>query len=446
MLAKTVTAVFCASLIGQGVVGSAVAERAFADPSEAAPVARAAKTSWGPTIRVASNPRGEAAVIDRQGVATIIWADWKVPHAVKVIRHRPGEAWSEPRTIGHGYAPQVVADRKGRVTAAWITQRKGYTDGVVTARRRLGGGWSTPVRLTNDRRVASYPDDGEDAFGAVGVQLAVNPAGDVVAVWSWGSYARHKPWRLQSASRLRGQPWTEAVRVTPATGASDPKVGLDSAGTTTLVYERHQSGHPTAVLQRTLTRGGTTWSAATTLVTDSSDVVFASGVRGGAIIAFTQDYQSVLALTRAPGGEWSEPVQVSGAGVDVTDFAVTTDAHERGIVAMGGGFSGWVDLAAQAADGTWTEPVRMVSEASQVSQVLVSGNRVGDLFLGWGGYDLNGQYRPAGGAWGDAVTLSPETQVDVLESTVAQTGRTGDVVVLWEQEGRPLKARLLTAS
>ena len=33
MLAKTVTAVFCASLIGQGVVGSAVADRAFADPS-----------------------------------------------------------------------------------------------------------------------------------------------------------------------------------------------------------------------------------------------------------------------------------------------------------------------------------------------------------------------------------------------------------------------------
>lgn len=367
-----------------------------------------------------------------------------MPHAVKVIRHRPGEAWSEPRTIGHGYAPQVVADRKGRVAAAWITQRKGHTDGVMSARRGVGGGWSTPVRLTNDRPVASYPDDGEETFGAVDVRLAANPAGDVVAVWSWGSDARHKPWRLQSASRLRGHGWTEAVRVTPATGAGYAQIGLDSEGTATLVYERHQLGNPGAVLQRTLTRGAGTWSAATTLTTNVSQVAFASGAHGGAIVAFTHNQHKVLALTRAPGGAWSAPVKVSAAGVNVSDFAVTTDAHERGVVAMGGEVSGWVDLASQTSAGTWSKPVRMVSDAPEVFDVLVSGNRAGDLFLGWGGYDLVGQYRPAAGMWGDAVTLSPETQADVLETTFAQTGPTGDVVVLWKQEDRPLKARLLT--
>jgi hypothetical protein len=76
----------------------------------------------------------------------------------------------------------------------------------------------------------------------------------------------------------------------------------------------------------------------------------------------------------------------------------------------------------------------------------VALNAAGDTFLGWGGYALYGMYRPDGGAWSERFTVSPDAGVEVLEEQVAGVAPGGDVVVLWKQEERPLKVRVMTAS
>ena len=55
-----------------------------------------------------------------------------------------------------------------------------------------------------------------------------------------------------------------------------------------------------------------------------------------------------------------------------------------------------------------------------------------------------GAYRPSGGDWHPATAALPDTGgVDVLESTASQVAPNGDAVLLWDQEARALKVRVL---
>ena len=81
-----------------------------------------------------------------------------------------------------------------------------------------------------------------------------------------------------------------------------------------------------------------------------------------------------------------------------------------------------------------------------MSEVVVGLNAAGDTFVGWGTYGLDGKYRPVGGSWSRRYTVSPDAGVEVLEWVAAVTAPEGDVAVLWDQEARPLRMRVLTTS
>ena len=68
-------------------------------------------------------------------------------------------------------------------------RRPGFTDGV-TAATQTHTGWSHPVRLSKDLKVARYPQDGKGAWGADTVRLAVTPKGAATVAWNWGSEER----------------------------------------------------------------------------------------------------------------------------------------------------------------------------------------------------------------------------------------------------------------
>jgi hypothetical protein len=414
-------------------------------PAGAAPVAAAPATqTWGPVTRLGWSPWGESLVVDGLNNTAVVSTTRSWPPAVVVRRRPDGGSWGDRVVLGHGYAPRVAADARGNLTVVWLTRRQGFTDGVVAVRRPVGGRWSDPVRLSHDLRVPGYPKGGEEAYGADDVDLAMSPRGAVVVAWAWGSDAREKPWRIQSAYRPPRGPWREPVDVTPASEARAPQVGIDLQGTATVLYGRQLFGHP-QVLKARRRVPGEGWTRPAIVAVEGYGYSLGVDHAGDAVVAFTPDFSAVRAAYRPADGRWGPARTLSPAGSDVNDFALAMNGPGVTAVALGRS-GGRVDLVQRPADGPWSAPVLVEPPGTGVSDVVVALNGDGDTFLGWGEYALYGRYLPHGGDWSSRFTISPDAGVEVLESTDAQVAPDGDVAMLWKQEARRLKVRLMTAS
>jgi hypothetical protein len=434
VVAVTVAAVGLVMVPGRSVPAGRVSAGAGTD-----------SLAWGPVTRLAPNPRGESLAVDAAGTVTVAWATSSTPPSVVVRRHPSDGGWGKPVVIGHGYAPQAAVDGRGNVTIAWLTQRQGFTDGVVAARRPVGGPWSAPVRLSHDLSVPGYPHGGEDVYGATDLDLAVSPHGATVAVWAWGSDDRSKPWRIQSAFRPAGAAWTGPEDVTPAGWAREPRVGLDAHGNAVLVYGRQPFGHPQVLKARLRTAAGG-WTRPAVVAREGYTHSLAVDRAGNAVVVFTPDFGEVWATYRPADGRWGRARGLSPAGVGTNDFALAMNGRGAAVVAFARD-TGRVDLVRRPPGGPWSGAVAVAARGSTtVSDVLVALNGSGDTFVGWGGYALFGRYRPHDGAWSSPSTISPDAGVEVLEETHGDLAPNGDVAVLWEQEARPLKVRLMTSA
>jgi hypothetical protein len=301
------------------------------------------------------------------------------------------------------------------------------------------------VRLSHDLSVPGYPHGGEDVYGAADLDLAVSPRGAVVAVWAWGSDDRSKPWRIQSAVRPAGGAGGGAVDVTPASGARRPQVGLDARGGAVLVYGRQPFGRP-QVLSARLRPAAGGWTRPAVVAREGYAHSLAVDRVGNAVVAYTPDFSEVRATSRPVGGRWGKARSLSPVGVGTNDFALAMNGRGVAVVAFARD-TGRVDLVRRPRGGPWSAPMTVAARGTAtVSDVLVALNGAGDTFVGWGGYALYGRYRPHGGSWSARSTVSPDAGVEVLEETYGVVAPDGDVAVLWEQEARPLKVRLMTAS
>jgi len=399
---------------------------------------------WSAVTRLAANPQSQALAVDGRGTVTVAWATSSWPQQVVAARRPAGGSWGKPRVLGRGYAPVVGADVRGNVTVVWLSRRPGFTDGVLAARRPLGGTWSEPVRLSDDRTVTGYPDDGEDPYGAAEVDLAVSPRGAVVVAWAWGSDDRDVPWRIQSAFRPAFGPWRGPTDVTPKGPVRHPVVDIAADGTATLVHGRQPFGHPQALVARRRLPG-VGWTKPVAVAPEGYAHELAVDRAGNAVVAFSPDFSRVRAAYRPTVGRWQPARRVSPPGAQVSDFALAMNGPGRAVVAMGRS-GGRVDLTERTPDSPWTDPVLIASPGPTVTEMLVAINNAGDLFLGWGCYALYGRYLPDGESWSERFTLSPDSGVEVLESAEAVVAPDGDVAVVWDQEARPLKARVLSAS
>ncbi len=223
----------------------------------------------------------------------------------------------------------------------------------------------------------------------------------------------------------------------------DRRFGIGADGTVVALLGRQRFGHPQVLRTRDRATDGT-WTEPALVTREGYSPILAVDPAGNAVVAFSPDFEGVRAAYRPAGGGWSAARGVSPEGVDVADFALAMTGAGEAVLALGR-VSGRVDVLRRPVEGPWSVPERVVARGTTVYDVVLAVDDAGDTFLGWGGYALLGAYRPNGGAWSEPFTISPETGVDVLESTHARIAPDGDVAVLWDQEARPLKVRLMTA-
>ena len=152
-----------------------------------------------------------------------------------------------------------------------------------------------------------------------------------------------------------------------------------------------------------------------------------------------------VAVRPATTGVWKTPVPVTPSSVHVRQWSVALNPAGACLVAYL-----WkrdrVDAVRRTAGGRWTTPMTLADPTVSLAGVMTGLNARGDMFAGWdNSYGMWGRYRPAGQGWHATTTAQPDSgQVDVLEATQTLVAPGGDVVLLWAQEERPLRARVLS--
>ncbi len=270
----------------------------------------AATRTWSQVFELPANGYWPRAVIDANGDTTVVWAEWLreemgyyYPYPVYEIRSARYEAstasWSPVVTLsGEGVTdPHLVIDGAGNVTAMWGGER------LESVRWSIGTiRWSEVAR----------PAGGPFLFFSQ-VQMAVDPRGDVVAVWSQTDGLAGAMFSAGTAT------WSPPVVFAPGFQLRSPSVGVDAAGNVTIVWVEING----TLRSKSFLRTTNSW----TVVTNVSNVSLLGGVAnlvvdpfGDATVVWLggSGSGSLFVARRPPGGEWST----------LTTFPASTPSHQ----------------------------------------------------------------------------------------------------------------------
>ena len=285
---------------------------------------------------------------------------------------------------GSALSPDVVVDADGDATAIW-SRYNGSQFVVQASTRPAGGTWSAPVDLAAGRSIISP-------------QLAVDAAGNTTAVWRNNEPAGSV---VQAATRPADGPWSAPVDLSTDTtrNLSDlpelPQVDVAADGTATAVWS-HDPGSHTYVVQ---------------------------------------------AATRAPGGTWSAPADLSapGASARTPQIAVAPSGAATVVwtkALMSTPASGVIQSASRPAGGSWSSPADLSPSGSYASGPQVATDAAGAATAVWtrlsGSYVTEAATRPAGGDWSASTALSAPGQ-DTFTTPQVATGPNGRTIVLWQR-------------
>ncbi len=228
---------------------------------------RPAGGSWQPTVAVEPPEAGTAApdvVLDRFGHAVVVWAStagsgWRVNAAYR----GSNGAWSKTFALSGpdpsgSLAPQLALESTGDVIAVWSRSIGTSTVVEQATRAAAGGAWSAATQIS-----PSGPD-------ALAPEIAVNQRGDAAVVWTssdpsgLGVVAL-----LRRASRAWGPP---AMLVSDVSGPLAPQIALDPKGDALAVWSHSTSGY-SRVQAAGLSAGSRSWSSPRALSRPGADAL-----------------------------------------------------------------------------------------------------------------------------------------------------------------------------
>lgn len=372
--------------------------------------------AWQPQVAVGAN-----------GDAVVVWSSNYRPPAetqtVLAVTREAGGQWSQPVEISKpasqgGFEvagePEVVLDAQGDATAIW-SEETSRAAAIVASTRPRGGAWSAPVELTNNEENAGrFPE------------LAVDSAGDVTAIWTWGP-GEYLGGVVQSATRPVGGAWSAPVNLSNPVGkALFPQVAVDPQGDAVAVWRSGTGGGHVQAARRTANGA---WDPMVDLSEgEAYDPDVAIDPQGNATAVWeTHDEVGNLvhASTSALGSAWSAPVDLSerdedeGIGASpqvVVDSTGTVTAawrtyHDFGI--------NMIQSARRELGGQWSQPVNVGRSNGAIEDFPLAVDPAGYVTAGWSrgasiysavfdsvSPELNAVEVPATGVVGQRVAMS----------------------------------------
>ena len=395
---------------------------------------------------------GTGLAVNAAGDAVVTWSR-NVGGGLQVVqaRVRPaGGTFGPPEDVGPtigcaflgiaGLEPQVAIDGDGDVTVAFLARAANGNLVVRAAQRPAGGGFGTPVDLSDDARSARGD-----------LALDVNADGAAIAAWSRSDGTR---FRVQAAIRPAGEGFAPAVDLSGAfQNADGPAVAINDAGALAAAWTQETAGvNSVRRVQATVRPAGEPGFVAVQPVSPAESTALETRVgidaAGGAIAAWRRAAgQRVLAeaATLTPQG-------VATGGVDVVNEAdedargaieLAVAPGGRALAAYVGCSTGGGSCTVKAADGRrgapFATPAVVSPPVGADERIALALRDGGDAAIAIAKHVASGRllvaHRPEGGAFADVLPVSPEGAA-AFNPAVALEPR-GDARVAWTLTADP---------
>jgi hypothetical protein len=315
-------------------------------------------------------------------VAVAVWHRSNGTNDIVQASYRPaGGAWQAPQDLSapgqNGDDPRVAVDAAGNAIALWI--RSNGTNRIVQAsfRPAATGIWQGAQDLSGL---------GQSAFGA---ELALNGAGNAIAVWE----------------RSNGTNIIVQASVRPVGGAWQPAEDLSAVG--------QHAGSPH----------------------------IASGASGNAIAVWSRSNGTndiVQASFRPAGGVWqpAEDLSTPGQEADSPRVALDPAGNAMAVWDRSNGTDDILQASYRPAGGAWQPADDLSAPGQNASFQRVALDGQGNAVAIWRRSDgsnliVQGSSRPLGGAWRPGQDLSAPGRD--ARSPLLAIDPAGNAVVVWER-------------
>jgi hypothetical protein len=328
-----------------------------------------------------------------------------------------------------------------RVVAGLLraTRRGAAVFGVALA---LGLTAASPAAASLWTAAANVSEEGQSAYRP---QVAVDAAGDAIAVWARSNGSNDV---VQAALKPAGELWGKPATLSEAgEEASAPEVAVDSAGEAIAVWTRSNGSND--VVQAALKPAGEPWGTPVALSEAGQDAhapEVAVDSAGEAIAVWTGSNGSndvVQAAVKSAGEPWAKSAPISEAGQEASEPEVAVDAAgdatvvwTRYIGLSSGGMSNYVVQATVKPVGeVWEAPTTVSEESKEEGlEPRVAVDAAGDATAIWkrfayGGRAIQTAVKPVGKPWGTPTSFGQGGDPRIVVNAA------GDAAAIWSEYG-----------
>lgn len=269
--------------------------------------------------------------VDGAGNAVAVWQAMGAGNSIREARRGAGAsafgaASTVPLAGTINDTPRVVANRAGEAVLAWAGG-PGSNSGVRVSVASTTTAFPSPV-VYDEGLEGSFPPD-----------VAINEAGDAVAVWRFNAGSA-----IHAAYRPRGGSFTQPREVVPTTTATnqDPRVAIDSGGRSLAVW-RDSHTAPIDIEAATRPSGANpAWSALDDLdgpSTSGEEPRVAFDATDAAVGAWSMGGELRSSILPAGAAQFTQPpLALTDAKEDPN--SISLDAGANGTIALVWAFGG----------------------------------------------------------------------------------------------------------
>jgi len=347
---------------------------------------------WGPPVKLAPNEWGQREepelAMNETGEAVVVWKQFEQSTIGARVRTPSGE-WGPIETLspeGAFYTDvDVAVGPAGEAVAAWsVVPRYASIGGyrIEGSFKPAGGNWEPSVTISK----ISEPGINRDSYSP---QVAIAPTGQIVAAWN--SYdGGDGRWTIQVAEK-QGNHWSAPQVVSGEREPSFPKLTAGTAGAT-VIWEGEEDEKKW--IEAANQEGGE-WAEPVELSGPGSygPEIGADGA-GAAVAIWSSVYvdgAEVESSTLPAGGHWSEPISISG----LVALGERTGAR-LAVASNGQALATWpvwrerepmvgeqfIEVAS-GLEGEWGEPRRLSPIGTWAARAAVALDSEGDGAVAW---------------------------------------------------------------
>ncbi len=422
-------------------------------PASAAP-------AWLPSAELSAagiKANNAAVAMDNAGDTVAVWNGHRdISDDVQVSTRSPGANFSAPLDLSEASTePRVAMTPGGEAVAAWV-HFENPNSVIEVATRPPGGSFSPPIAVATSEP-NSNPQD---------LQLAVNPAGEIaVAGVQKEPKSSVAPTQFSVLASV-GEPASgfsapTIISPTPLTvenEAGEVRLAIDPGGDVTAVWAYHEAAAKLYVVQGASRPAGGSFSAPISL-SEASESAYEPAVaidsNGDAIAVWTAESGTsfgIQASTWDLGGSGSTPIGLSEAGADAStpEIAMTPGGAATVVWISTDSEDFWIVQASAGSPGaSFSTPADLSAPGEDAEDPDVAMNAGGAATVVWQRFDgankIAQASTSAGGAdFGPAVDLSASGKNAVFPA-VAMDGA-GDATAVWSHANETNEIEIVEAA